>query len=230
MKKIYYMIGVAAMLLSACVKNTLYRTPHPDRGAVTISLTGLAATDDYVMDIDGQTADIDGSPFTCPWLLAPGAHSLVVYNRAEGFTFDGRTARVNAPGGMSRADGASVIPLPGYLKTACREMTVAADDTLRVSPTPQQRVRDLQLELEVTQGRPELIQSVTATLGGIAGAFDMEANRPSANLSPRSLPLPAKAASSRPTCACWVRWEPCRPWCWTSYLWTADAHSARRST
>ena len=174
MKKIYYMIGVAAMLLSACVKNTLYRTPHPDRGAVTISLTGLAAADDYVMDIDGQTADIDGSPFTCPWLLAPGAHSLVVYNRAEGFTFDGRTARVNAPGGMSRADGASVIPLPGYLKTACREMTVAADDTLRVSPTPQQRVRDLQLELEVTQGRPELIQSVTATLGGIAGAFDME--------------------------------------------------------
>ncbi len=37
-----------------------------------------------------------------------------------------------------------------------------------------QRVRDLQLELEVTQGRPELIQNVTATLSGIAGIFDME--------------------------------------------------------
>ena len=83
-------------------------------------------------------------------------------------------ARVNAPDGKSRADGASVIPLPGYLKTVSQEITVTADDTLRVNAVPVQCVRDLQLELEVTQGRPELIQNVTATLSGIAGIFDME--------------------------------------------------------
>ena len=164
----------AAVLLSSCVKDTLYNTPHPDRGAVTVSLTGLSADDKYVLDIDGKAAGITGSPFTYPDLLMPGAHSMVVYNRAEGFTFDGRTAQVNAPGGKSRADGASVISLPGYLKTVSREITVAADDTLHVTPVPVQRVRDLQLELEVTQGRPELIQNVTGTLGGIAGTFDME--------------------------------------------------------
>ena len=142
-------IGMAALLLSSCVKDELYNTPHPDKGAVTISLTGLSADDNYVLDIDGTVADITGSPFTNPDLLNPGTHSMVIYNRVEGFTFDGRTARVNAPDGKSRADGTSVIPLP-------------------------QRVRDLQLELEVTQGRPELIQSVTATLSGIAGIFDME--------------------------------------------------------
>lgn len=169
------MMGMAAaVLLSSCVKDTLYNTPHPDKGAVTISLTGLSADDNYVLDIDGKTADIIGSPFTFPDLLAPGTHSMVVYNRVEGFTFDGRTARVNALSGKSRADGASVIPLPGYLKTVSREITVTADDTLRVSLAPQQRVRNLRLELEVTQGRPELIQSVTATLSGIAGTFDME--------------------------------------------------------
>ena len=135
------MMGMAAaVLLSSCVKDTLYDTPHPDKGAVTISLTGLSADDNYVLDMDGKVADI----------------------------------RVNAPDGKSRADGASVIPLPGYLKTVSQEITVTADDTLRVNPVPQQRVRDLQLELEVTQGRPELIQSVTATLSGIAGIFDME--------------------------------------------------------
>ena len=164
----------AAVLLSSCVKDTLYDTPHPDKGAVTISLTGLSADDNYVLDMDGKVADITGSPFTNPDLLNPGTHSMVIYNRAEGFTFDGRMARVNAPDGKSRADGASVIPLPGYLKTVSQEITVTADDTLRVNPVPQQRVRDLQLELEVTQGRPELIQSVTATLSGIAGIFDME--------------------------------------------------------
>ncbi len=164
------MMGMAAaVLLSSCVMDTLYDTPHPDKGAVTVILTEVSAEDDYALDIDGQTADITGWPFTYPDLLAPGTHSMVIYNLVEGFTFDGRTARVNA-----HTDGTSVIPLPGYLKTVSQEITVTADDTLRVNAVPVQRVRDLQFELEVTQGRPELIQSVTATLSGIAGIFDME--------------------------------------------------------
>ena len=172
------MMGMAAaVLLSSCVKDTLYDTPHPDKGAVTVSLTGLSADDNYVLDMDGKVADIIGSPFVYPDLLNPGTHSMVIYNRAEGFTFDGRAARVNALSGKNRADGASVISLPGYLKTVSQEITVTADDTLRVNAVPMQRVRDLQLELEVTQGRPELIQTVTGTLSGIAGAFDMEAEQ-----------------------------------------------------
>ena len=165
---------MAALLLSSCVKDTLYDTPHPDRGAVTVRLTGWTADDDYVLDMDGKTADITGSPFTNPDLLNPGTHSMVIYNRVEGFTFDGRMAYVNASDNKSHADGAPIIPLPGYLKTVSQKITVVADDTLRITPSPQQRVRNLQLKLEVTQGRPELIQSVTATLSGIAGTFNME--------------------------------------------------------
>ena len=170
-------IMLAATLLSSCVKDELHNTPHPDRGAVTVSLTGLAADGAYVLDIDGQTADITGSSFTFPDLLTPGTYSLVVYNRAEGFTFDGRMAQVHTEDSKPRADGASIIPLPGYLKTASREITVTADDTLHLTPAPQQRVRDLHIEFTVTQGRPELIQTVTGTLSGIAGAFDMEAEQ-----------------------------------------------------
>ena len=159
-------------LLASC-KDEVYNTPHPDHGAVTVSLT--EPDDNYVLDIDGEAADITGSPFTYPDLLLPGAHSLVLYNRVEGFSFSGRMAQVNAPDGKARADGASIIPLPGYLKTISQEITVVADDTLRIRPVPQQRVRDLHIEFTVTQGRPELIQTVTGTLSGIAGAFDIEA-------------------------------------------------------
>ena len=165
------------LFLASCVKDELHNTPHPDRGAVTVSLTGLAADGVYVLDIDGQTADITGSPFVYPDLLLPGAHSLVVYNRAGGFTFDGRMAYVNTRDNKTRADGAPIIPLPGYLKTISQEITVVADDTLHIIPSPQQRVRDLHIEFTVTQGRPELIQTVAGTLGGIAGAFDMEAGQ-----------------------------------------------------
>lgn len=155
---------------------------------------------------------------------------MVIYNRAEGFTFDGRMARVNAPDGKSRADGASVIPLPDYLKTVSQEITVTADDTLRVNPVPQQRVRDLQLELEVTQGRPELIQSVTATLSGIAGIFDMEKGQTIGEPTSTVFSFTRDGSKLTADAACWVRWETCRRWCWTSSLPMADAHSARRST
>lgn len=165
------------LFLASCVKDTLYNTPHPDRGAVTVSLTGLEADDNYVLDIKGKAADITGSPFTYPDLFLPGTYSLVLYNRAEGFTFDERMAYVNTRDNKARADGASIIPLPGYLKTVSLEIAVVADDTLRVYPSPQQRVRDLHIEFTVTQGRPELIQTVTGTLSGIAGAFDMEAEQ-----------------------------------------------------
>ena len=144
---------------------------------MTVSLTGLAADDNYVLDINGKAADITGSPFTYPDLFLPGTYSLVLYNRAEGFTFDERMAYVNTRDNKARADDASIIPLPGYLKTVSLEIAVVADDTLRVYPSPQQRVRDLHIEFTVTQGRPELIQTVTGTLSGIAGAFDMEAGQ-----------------------------------------------------
>lgn len=170
----YMIIGMAAVLLSSCVKDKLYNTPHPDWGVVMVSLPGLTEDDDYVLDIDGKTAGITGSPFVYPDLLLPGAHSLVVYKRAEGFTFNGRIAQIHALGSKSHAEGTTIIPLPGYLKTISQEITVVADDTLRITPSPQQRVRDLHIEFTVTQGRPELIQSVTATLSGIAGIFDME--------------------------------------------------------
>ena len=168
---------MAALLLSSCVKDELYNTPHPDKGAVTVSLTGMSADDNYVLDIDGKVADITGSPFTNPDLLNPGTHSMVIYNRAGGFTFDGRMAYVNLWDNKVRADGTPIVPQPGYLKTISQEITVVADDTLRITPLPQQRVRDLHIEFTVTQGRPELIQTVTGTLSGIAGAFDMEAGQ-----------------------------------------------------
>lgn len=168
---------VAGMLLAtSCVKDTLYNTPHPDKGTIIISLPD--ADDHYVAEIDGQTADITGSPFVFPELFNPGPYHLFVYNRTAGFTFQGRTAHVNLLEKKSRADGTTIIPLPGYLKTVCQEITVMTDDTLRVNATPVQRVRDLQIELSITQGRPELIQSVTGTLSGIAGALDMETRQP----------------------------------------------------
>ena len=39
-------IGMAAVLLSSCVKDKLYNTPHPDWGVVMVSLPGRTEYDD----------------------------------------------------------------------------------------------------------------------------------------------------------------------------------------
>ena len=167
------MVGVT-VLGGGCVKDGLYDTPHPDKGVVAVSLQGAGTGDRYVVDMDGQVAGIEGLPFVYPGLFLPGTYSLAVYNCPEGFSFEGRTARVDAPEGK---DGTAVIPLPGYLRSVCREVAVVADDTLHVELEAVQRVRDLHIDFTVAQGRPELIQGVTGTLSGIAGAFDLEAGQ-----------------------------------------------------
>ncbi len=173
----FFLAAALFLLLPVSCEKDKHRTPHPDRGALVIDAALPVDGAVYVADVDGVPADFATVPFCYPALLEPGTSSLVVYNRAGGFTFDGRTARIDAPADGTRADAATVIPLPGDLYTGTRALDVVADDTLRVVADFARRTRDLRLELTVTQGRPELIQTVTATLGGIAGAFDMEAEQ-----------------------------------------------------
>lgn len=164
---------VVALLATSCVKDSLYNTPHPDKGAVIIAFEGMT-TGDYVANIDGQKSDIVGSPFVYPALFAPGIYNLIVYNKAEGFIFDDGIAYVDVLADNSYAGNTHILPTPGYLYTTSQQIEIVADDTLVINSQVEKRVRDLFFEITVTQGRPELIQNVKGTLSGVAGAFDME--------------------------------------------------------
>ena len=106
-----WVVVAVLIMLSSCVKDILYNTPHPESGAVVLMLEGAPDGEVFVAGIDGQTADMDGLPFTWPELLKPGDYSLVAHNRAEGFAFDGRTARVDAVAGSSDAGEVLLLSL-----------------------------------------------------------------------------------------------------------------------
>ena len=161
-------------VLASCVKDDLYDTPHPDHGAVTVNAYFAEKSEnatvpaEYTLAIGGTTCTATpGTDFCHPALFAPGNYTLTAYNECDGMTASGTTVTVN-----TLADG-TVESLPGYLFTQSREITVICDDTLRVSLPMAQRVRDLLLRLTVTEGNPERIASLTGTLSGIAGAFDL---------------------------------------------------------
>lgn len=172
-----FLTGALLILASGCVKDDLYNTPHPDKGAVVLDVDGLPNGDGYTVDIDGQTFEATGSTFAVPDLFDSGTHTLTVYNRPEGFSVEGFVARVSPLEAAVRSTGGFIHPLPGYLHSGTRQIEVMADNNLNVEMSVSQRVRDLRLELTLTEGDPELIKSVTGTLAGIAGAFDLAAQK-----------------------------------------------------
>lgn len=168
---------IFAVTMTGCVKDELFNTPHPDKGAVVLNIGGLPGGDGYTVDIDGRTFETTGNTFTVPDLFEPGTHTVTVYNRPEGFSVEGLVARVAPLGAEKRSAEGFIHPLPGYLYSGTRQIEVTADDSLKVDVSVSQRVRDLLLELTVTEGAPERIASVRGTLSGIAGAFDLAAQQ-----------------------------------------------------
>lgn len=172
-------------MLASCVKDELYNTPHPDKGVISVSVDVPqgAEEDDYTVEVDGQPLD-EGDNASDP--LAPGEHTVLVYNTPEGFTVTDGIAYVERVDG-TRALTDLIDPLPETLYSGTKTVTVVADDTLHLDLSVVQRTRDLRLELTVTEGDPERIAAITGTLSGVAGAYDL-----------RSETLYGEAVSTRP--------------------------------
>ena len=170
--------AATALLTASCVKDTLYNTPHPNHGKITVTADwsargeGIDIPATWTIAMGDYTGTETGATHAPDHLFAPGSYTLVAWNPVEGITVSGTTATV-APASGSQTTGAFIDNAPGWFFTHAEQVSIEKDTDYPLTAAMQQRVRELQLELEVTQGRPELIQSVTATLSGIAGAFDM---------------------------------------------------------
>lgn len=171
--------ATAALLTASCVKDTLYNTPHPGHGKITVTADwsargeGIDIPATWTIAMGDYTGTETAATHAPDHLFAPGSYTLVAWNPAEGITVSGTTATV-APASGSQTTGSFIDNAPGWFFTHAEPVSIEKDSDYSFTAAMKQQVRELQLELEVTQGRPELIQSVTATLSGIAGAFDME--------------------------------------------------------
>lgn len=165
--------AAALLLLVGCVKDDLYNTPHPDKGAVKITTdwngrsSDAILPDSYILRIGTQEQTVSGETNAFNTLFAPGGQDLLVYHNAEGITISDTTATVN-----TRADG-TLEPAPGYLFSATKPLDIVKDDTLKVTVAMQQRIRSLTLSLKLNPGEEARIGSTSATLTGIASAISL---------------------------------------------------------
>ena len=180
MKKQLYIImygAISALLLASCVKDEVYNTSHPDKGAVSMHVNLPQGTGDYTVEIDGQSVQGSGATFVYPALLSPGEHNLLMYNHPDRLTIADGIARVNATA-TTKSNVNAILPMPGCLYSASTTCTVTADDTVSIELDPLRRMRDLHFELTVTEGEPERIASVEGVLSGMAGTYTLATESP----------------------------------------------------
>lgn len=159
--------------LTGCVKDDLYNTPHPDKGAVEVTTdwTGHSSDavlpTDYLLRIGSEEQTVQGETNAFKSLFVPGTQNLLVYHQAEGVTISGTTATVN-----TLEDG-TLNPMPGFLFSASKELDIQKDDTLKAAVPMTQCIRTLVLTLKLNPGDEQRIASTAATLTGIASSIDL---------------------------------------------------------
>lgn len=165
--------ALTVLQLMGCVKDDLYNTPHPDKGAVQVTTDWSGRTSDatlptdYLLRIGSEEQTVKGETNTFKSLFLPGTQSLLVYHQAEGITINGTTATVN-----TLEDG-TLNPMPGFLFSAAKELNIQKDDTLKVTVSMTQHIRTLALTLTLNPGDEQRIAGTTATLTGIAPSVDL---------------------------------------------------------
>ena len=170
------MMGMAAaVLLSSCVKDTLYDTPHPDYGKIAVTADwsargeGIDIPATWTVTMGDYTGTETGATHSPDYLFNPGSYTLAVYNPADGITVSGTTATV-----VQQAETEAFISnAPGWLFTSVQEVAIEADTDYELTAVMRQQVRELTLVVEPTGDAAGRITEIVAHLTGAAGTLDL---------------------------------------------------------
>ena len=168
----------AAVLLSSCVKDTLYDTPHPDSGKIAVTADwsargeGIDIPATWTVTMGDYTGTETSATHAPDHLFAPGSYTLAVWNPAEGITVSGTTATVAAATGNRAGTDAFVNNTPGWFFTYTEQVSIEKDKDYPLTAAMKQQVRELTLMIEPAGDAADRIESIGGTLSGAAGTLD----------------------------------------------------------
>lgn len=160
------------MVISSC--DTTTDLEDPLKGKITLitdwskRTEGVSIPTDYKVLINSQTLNYTETSNLLPELEA-GTYPIYVYNNPDNITVNGTTATVATAGN-------TVAAQLGWLFTSITEVQYADFKVETITAVMQQQVRQLKIELTITEDNPERIASTTATLSGVANVLDFKTN------------------------------------------------------
>lgn len=160
--------GAALLLWSCDVKDPIYETDYPEQGKITLTTdwtnrtSGIDVPASYTVKAGDYAATLTGATNTVANLFDPGNYSLYVYNTADNIAISGTTITANYSAGAL-----------DWMFTCNMDVAIEKDKMHELTAVMTQQVRQLALVIEPTGGATDRIESITATLRGIAGSYDM---------------------------------------------------------
>jgi hypothetical protein len=159
---------------TACVKEPLYSTDHPNHGKI-ISLTttwndrgeGIDLPSAYTVKIGEDTAALSATDSRIENLFPAGAYTVNVWNDADNIAVSGATATADYSNGLT-----------GWLFTGAESVNIEKDKNHSFTVAMHQRVRQLTLVLDITGDARDRITAIEATLSGVAGAISINNGNP----------------------------------------------------
>ncbi|MDR2131286.1 MAG: hypothetical protein LBP56_09035 [Odoribacteraceae bacterium] len=168
----FMLIAAFACLMTACGKDA---TDHPDHAKIISLVTDwedrgseIDIPSDYTVSVGERAFTCSGTVNAIEELFAAGQYPLRVYNTAPGITVEGRNATADYAAGVA-----------GWFFTGADNITVERDREYALTIAMRQQVRQLTLELEIGGDARDHLTSVDAALSGVAGAWEIDSDRPS---------------------------------------------------
>lgn len=162
--------GLFSLIVTSCTCKEYLM--EPPKVILTTDWTnrteGTTIPSAYTVIINNQSLACETVTNTLPELDA-GTYPLAVYNPVDKITLNeiSATAAVSTSGNIVDAQ-------PGYLFYSALDIEFENDKEKAVTVVMQQQVRLLNIELTITSGDIDNIESVTASLSGVANGMDMK--------------------------------------------------------
>lgn len=126
---------------------------------------GVAIPSEYTVIINSQKLTYKTATNTLPELDA-GTYPVTIYNQSDKVTIDGTSAKIATSGSIVDAQ-------PGYLFYSALDVKFENDMEKAVTAVMQQQIRMLNIELNVTEGDINNIESIDASLSGVANVMNL---------------------------------------------------------
>lgn len=169
---------VVLALIGCDPKDPIYNTPHPEKGALTLTTDwsgigeGLTAPESYTVTAADYSGTLSGTVNRLNHLFSPAEIRVNVYNTAEHISVNGTTATVATATGNADGVGPFIQNTPGWLFASTDEMLIEKDREYFHTAVMQQQVRELTIMIEPTGGTTDRIERIEGWLTGAAASLN----------------------------------------------------------
>lgn len=173
------LLTVNCLLLTVMSSCTLVDLEEPLKGNITLTTdwskrtAGVEQPASYIVAINNQTLTFSNISNRLPEFVA-GTYPIYVYNTPDKITINGTTATVATNNGQ-------IEPQPDYLFTATTQAVYADFKEETITAAMQQQVRQLNITLKPQGSTADKITNITASLSGVAGAWNFKTNQATGN-------------------------------------------------